>query len=337
MIQEYFKHAELALAAYANMQVGIPDSDRLQDEASMSDFQAAAFASKWKVVEQYTDPVTGVSATVFQAVSGGQKYLAVRGTDGLDDIVADLNILQAVPMELNLQYVALKAQVETWLENGTLSSGFTVTGHSLGGYLATGLVADFGDDIAHAYLYNAPGINGLVGDITASILGIFGLTAPVDPAKISNIKADAGSSPIAGLGEQVAPTIQITIEDQSFSDVPEPQLSFNHSQRVLTDSLALYAAYSNVDPTITVENITKIIKASSNLNVNTLEKALDNLRELLLGATIPGTVPEGRESYYTNLNELSEWLNARLSSGDAPVLRLDPLIGSSSFACGKLG
>jgi hypothetical protein len=55
---------------------------------------------------------------------------------------------------------------------------------------------------------------------------------------------------------------------------------------------------------------------------STLELVLDNLSELLLGATVPSTVPEGRESYYTNLYQLTHWLDAR-SRGSAPALELD--------------
>ena len=116
-----------------------------------------------------------------------------------------------------------------------------------------------------------------------------------------------GLSPIAGLGAQVSTLISIAIENQFLSDVPNPAGAYNHSQRVLTDSLALYAAYARLDATASVTAITNLIKASSNLNVNTLETALDNVRELIFGATTPGTVPEGRESHYTNLKQLTDW------------------------------
>ncbi len=326
-IVTYFEHAELALSAYSNLSPALSaDAYRaaLSDEngANMTAAQAIAFAATWNVVDQYTDAITGVSATVFQAKAGGPKYLAIRGTDGLHDIIgADLDLLAGVPLGLNLQYVALKTQVQAWLNSGTLEPGFTVSGHSLGGYLTVGLEADFSASIGQAYLYNAPGLNGVLGGVTDLILSAFGIITPVDSSKFLNIKADAGTSPIAELGAQVAPAISIAIEDQSFSDIANPPLSGNHSQRVLTDTLALYAAYAQFDPTASVTTITNIIKASSNLNGNTLELALDNLRELLLGSAVPGTVPEGRESYYTNLNQLTDLLKNRTG----PALKLDAL------------
>lgn len=85
--------AELALAAYSTLYSGISDdayTNALRDgDKSMTVAQAAAFAAKWNVVDQYTDITTGASATVFQAVSGGPKYLAIRGTDGGLDFVVD--------------------------------------------------------------------------------------------------------------------------------------------------------------------------------------------------------------------------------------------------------
>ena len=155
----------------------------------------------------------------------------------------------------------------------------------------------------------------------------------IDASKVINIKADAGISPIARLGTQVAPPISIAIENQFFSDIPNPAGAYNHSQRVLTDAVSLYAAYAQVDAIASIESITNIIKASSNLNGSTLETALDNLCELIIGDTMPGTVPEGRESYYTHLQELTGWPDAR-NQNSASVLKLDALTsyGSTTIA-----
>lgn len=328
-ITEYFKQSELALAAYANLIPGVDPVSALLDN-DMSSIQATVFAATWSVVTQYTDPITGVSATVFQEIATGKKTLAIRGTQGPTDYLADYLILNGTPSQLNPQYAALKAQVSAWLDDLTLTQGFTVTGHSLGGYLAAGLVADFGTSISHAYLYNAPGNNSLVSQIMAAL----GIIATPDASKISSLRADAGISPIAALGNDFSTPISVVIENQFLSDVSSPPDSLNHSQRVLTDSLALYSAYAQLDPTASVTSITDLIKASSNLNGNTLELALDNLRELLLGATVAGTPPQDRESYYTNLNQLSDWLNVRSTAGTAQPLKLDALtsLGGTAIA-----
>ncbi|GKS69616.1 hypothetical protein W03_16200 [Nitrosomonas sp. PY1] len=64
MNQEYFKQAELALAAYASLNTGAPDRAALVF-ASFSEVQAITFATTYRVVTQYNDPATGLSATVF--------------------------------------------------------------------------------------------------------------------------------------------------------------------------------------------------------------------------------------------------------------------------------
>ncbi len=340
-IIEYFEQAELAFGAYSTLHTEITGgayTDALEDVGKgMSSSQATTFALKWKVVDQYND-VSGLSATVFQEIATGKRYLAIRGTELNDpgDIVATGIIISGlIPLDLAAQYLLLKAQVQSWLSNGTLTHGFTVSGHSLGGYLAVGLGADFGSDIGQAYLYNAPGLNGVLGSGTALILEAFGITTPVDPAKILNLKADAGISPIAGLGAQVAPMISIAIENQFLSDVSDPPLSLNHSQRVLTDSLALYATLAQIDPAASVDSITQILKASSLQNGDTLETTLDALRTLFQQnyqyghldydavPTLNGDSAVDRNEYYVNLQSLQTWWEASLFK--ATGLNIQPL------------
>jgi len=306
IITEYYMQAEFALAAYSNLTKGISGkdyTDALQDGGNgMSAVQAADFASKWLVVDQYND-ATGVSATVFQAVSGGAKYLAIRGTEGLTDYLADAIILNGTPVSLNPQYLVLKTQVQAWFVDGTLTPGFTVTGHSLGGYLAAGLVADFGSSISHAYLYNAPGNNSPISVIAQAM----GLTATPDGSKITSLQADAGISPIAGLGNSFSPPIAIAIEDQFSLNVSNGPLAMNHSQQVLSDALALHQTFAELDPTVTTSQITQIFKSASNHNELTLEYGLDALRKIILGKSIVDAAlsPEGtRDVFFTNLLDL---------------------------------
>ena len=66
-INDYFVQSELALAAYAILSPSTPDILALQDEGKiMAPTQAAQFASEWQVIDQYTDLVSGFSATVFE-------------------------------------------------------------------------------------------------------------------------------------------------------------------------------------------------------------------------------------------------------------------------------
>jgi len=212
---EYFKNAELALAAYSNLASGMSLADyeaALKDNGKgMAATQAADFATRWTVVgTPYNDVVTGVYAVVFQETATGKKTLAIRGTQGVTDYLSDYFILNGVPSQLNPQYQSLKTKVLAWLGDGTLAPGFTVSGHSLGGYLAAGLVADFAADIDHAYLYNAPVNNSLVTQIMQAL----GITPTPDAPKITSLRADEGISPIAELGNDFSPPIPIHIENQ---------------------------------------------------------------------------------------------------------------------------
>lgn len=53
----YFKQAELALAAYADLQEGVPSVDALTRRPDMmTEAQAIRFAANWKVIKQYKHP-----------------------------------------------------------------------------------------------------------------------------------------------------------------------------------------------------------------------------------------------------------------------------------------
>jgi Ca2+-binding RTX toxin-like protein len=87
-INNYFEQAQLSQAAYAlNLEKGMvgeafPGYVTKLIDGGMSSEQAKAFANKYKVIDQYTDPESGFSGTVFQDASG-QIYMAIRGTEGL--------------------------------------------------------------------------------------------------------------------------------------------------------------------------------------------------------------------------------------------------------------
>ncbi len=89
-INEYFLQAELAQAAYGQFSgTAIAINELTRSGADMSSSQAAAFAEKWQVAAQYSDLVTGLSATVFEFKEDGTKYLAIRGTESsANDVVS---------------------------------------------------------------------------------------------------------------------------------------------------------------------------------------------------------------------------------------------------------
>ena len=343
-IADYLKQSELALAAYADLSPGIPVRDALvQGGSGMSFEQATRFSTQWTVVAQYNhtseqypvyDEVTGdllrydtttngLSVTVFQDNATGQKYLAIRGTDDMYDAATDLvsvGILGSTRFQA--QYQSLRLKVQEWIGNGTLPAQFTVTGHSLGGFLATGLASEYAANVSHAYLYNSPGIGGIATatEIGQRLLSALNITASLPgPDRFSNIRADAGISPIAGLGLPVSPPINIAIENQFLSDVPNPPAARNHSQQTLTDALAVYAVYSALAPSLNEAQIAQLLKSASATNKGTLEGALDALRKTLLGANVTATAEGNRESLYANLYALQSSAEYRALQGSAAI------------------
>ncbi|MCP5273849.1 MAG: hypothetical protein H6936_03140 [Burkholderiales bacterium] len=153
-----------------------------------------------------------------------------------------VNIALLGSTTLQPQYQSLKTKVQEWLDNGTLPQNFTVTGHSLGGFLATGLTTDFPGNVSHAYLYNTPGVGGILGDLINMMQNAWGVPTQYDPAKFSNVEAVVSDGfsicPEAGLGYVVTPPISIMIEDQ-LGDVASSKDSLSHSTKILTATQAV--------------------------------------------------------------------------------------------------
>ena len=100
-VENWYEHSELAMAAYAVLWSEITDvayRDALvHKDVGMTAAQAAEFAKKWRVIDQYTAPAvsvplfgeitgSGFSATVFERLDAegkptGDYVFAVRGTE----------------------------------------------------------------------------------------------------------------------------------------------------------------------------------------------------------------------------------------------------------------
>ncbi len=342
---DYFKQAELALAAYANFNTDKLTQAELRD-ADFSTSQAQQFADAYRLIAQYAD-IAGLSAMVLTSRNSQETFLAIRGTEGDDlrDLLTDLiDITWLGSTTLQPQYISLKLKVAEWIQNGVLPQSFTVTGHSLGGFLAAGLIAEplFANHISHAYLFNTPGVGGFTGPNAAAyaILDFLGIPSQYDHSKISNIEAVTGMSPIAGLGYDVAPLIDIVIEDQMASDISDPPGARNHSQQVLTDALAVYSIYSQLVPSLNQDQLNKLVDAfgstrdvNGTSNSKTLEFALDALRIIFLNPesgqiTLDEdhkTVTGNRELFYEYLYQLQRSKQFNDSIGEVRLTLLPDL------------
>ncbi|MGN2393305.1 hypothetical protein ACTFO6_17680, partial [Pelomicrobium sp. G1] len=107
--------------------------------------------------------------------------------------MADGLLALGVSDRLNPQWSALEAKLGDWLGEGGPLQGrpFTVSGHSLGGYLAVAVKARYGARVSGAYLFNAPGSGGLLGTLGDLLSGVLTQSAPGENG-IWNLKASEG-------------------------------------------------------------------------------------------------------------------------------------------------
>ncbi|AFJ03706.1 Alkaline phosphatase [Methylophaga frappieri] len=296
-----FQQALLAEAAYADFwnhatEQLITDSSLIAAALTFEGFsqtQAEEFVDEWTVRAHQPNTFSGLSVTVFENLNG-DKVLAVRGTDDPFDVITDLGILEGVTPEQTTQYQELKDLVDGWLDDGTLDSGFTVSGHSLGGFLAGGLLVDYPDDISHAYIYNAPGVGGLLAEF-----GI--LTGHLDPSidlsLISNVVAAYGVDGTADWGISWGEQIPINIEGE------DTQIWGNHEVKRLTDALALYSLFETLSPSIDNKFIAALLPTGSNNGEWDLDGLLNSLGVLLgIGQE---SILSDREAYYQRFIEIS--------------------------------
>ncbi len=223
-ITNYFEQAQLSMAAYAvgllpGMFGGSEDSPYqiALTNAGMSKAQAAEFAKTYTVIDQFTDPFTGFSATVF-ADSSGNNYFAIRGTEtgvfsgaidwltNVADVSAEgiavrqgialfnyLQRLQGAAGNAVVQYtydpITKTVGTTTGVANGLLSGQqVSVTGHSLGGHLAMMMSRLAPGMVSSVYTYNAPGFDT---DLRTNLF-------PLTSEGFFNLLRDAPIGPITG-------------------------------------------------------------------------------------------------------------------------------------------
>ncbi|HQB39207.1 MAG TPA: hypothetical protein PL053_08020, partial [Deltaproteobacteria bacterium] len=304
-----------------NLQNGIiPWSEKTSD---FSDKEADKFLERFEVLDQFSN-TDGFSATLFRNKANGQLYFVNRGTNDAPDFVTDailatggkpLNqILSMVNYYLRLQagtsHMAQQV-VAMYDEDGALSFEFStpvagvgtvngigngpveVCGHSLGGYLSTIFGYLFGGNVLSVNTYNAPGSWGVEATMRelASLLG--NSTPSYAEDRQTNLIGDYLVSAVPG---------------HRGTDIRVFEEGNAHSQKVMTDSLALQNMLASLDPTLSPANMLAIVKAASAVDGNSLEQTLDSIRKTILG---PGTIPTkasgasdsqaSRETYYKNL------------------------------------
>ncbi len=261
----------------------------------MSDAQAKVFADTYTVIDQYTDPLTGFSGTVFS--KNGVNYFALRGTEGISfsgaidwlanvaDIGADgiaigqglalfnwLQRLYAAPGSTVAQY-SYNSTFRMMTGSTTIADGLlygqvspvSVTGDSLGGHLAM-MMSRLAPNLVNAvYTYNAPGFDTPFGAALFPLTsqGFFEALMAATNFPITGPIGTAWNSgimPHLFVDGDIVHTIGTVPSSQQrvFSERENQGPVDAHNNEAYTDALALYNLFATLDPTLNTNPATAI-------------------------------------------------------------------------------
>lgn len=284
---QYSVYAQAALASYANNLIAGATNNAAQykePDVGMSNIQANTFDKSWSVLQQSTS-TNGFSAVLLQhkdeaGNATGEKVLAIAGTgttSAADWITNLVNIAQFGTVLGMPQYASLETFYGELVATGKLGAGetITVTGHSLGGFLAQAFTARHSSVVSAAYTYNAPGFGTL--ELLQGFLGIIDTGAA---SKITNVHATDGVSVTAGLGILLGTSQGVRIEEDTLNPLN------NHSVVRLGDSLAVQGMLATLDPSAPASTTNLLVQAASHRHDDTLESLLDAVRRLVMGPSI---------------------------------------------------
>ncbi len=209
-----------------------------------------------------------------------------------------------------------------------------VTGHSLGGHLAMAFNALFGGNVDQTITFNAPGF--IDSFRNQNFFEALGGHVPNETDVINVIADEANTgddpyTPIAGLHTVPGSTIEISIENQLDPSEPDSAPAYNHSQMILTDSLAVYDLLAQLDPNLTESEYDHIFQSADHQIYQTLESIVDSLSKLFGISSTPLPTGNGqaeREALYSAIYEIKGNAFYQLLSGDASISAVPSNIAS---------
>jgi Ca2+-binding RTX toxin-like protein len=166
-----------------------------------------------------------------------------------------------------------------------------VAGHSLGGHLALAFAGLFPINARQVHAFNAPGFidSTLNRNFFARLGGQLPLGISPGGVPTFNVIADAqvgageSFSAVAGLHSCPGMAINIAIENQAPpTDEPNPPFStLNHSQMILTDSLAVFALLERLAPSLSAASLESLLGSAALGTAGSLERIVDALAQTL--------------------------------------------------------
>ncbi|OYU00063.1 MAG: hypothetical protein CFE40_01740 [Burkholderiales bacterium PBB1] len=332
-IGELATASELAQAAYSPLlTLGTIDAERLRikqnGDANMSVAQSDDFARRYTVERIFNDPTTGSYAAIFKNKQTQELTLAIRGTDiSLNtDWLSNAYLAIGIPPSLNPQFIALRPIIGDWIQSGLLPPGSDVAGHSLGGYLAAAIQASFPDTFSSTFTFNAPGFVEWPGGLPGVLQSIFGI--PVPQSGVVDVRGSAGLSVIAERGNHLGSLSPLEIESAG-------ALNFdNHSIARLTQSLAVLKLFSELDPSLTLDQGNRLLAIASALTSQTHEAMVGSLLNLLNGSSTAIAIDDAQQLYSAILS-----LNGKGANGQYTNAAFAALAGKTAVKAsdGELG
>lgn len=187
-----------------------------------------------------------------------------------------------------------------------------VTGHSLGAHLALAFNALFPSVANQVTAFDTPGFSNTTTN--QQFFAVFGGSVPTaaNSGNVTNVIADESNignqpwSAIAGLYSPPGTTVNISIENQWLSDEPNPFAPpWNHSQAILTDSLAVFNLLSQLAPTLSAADYKIILNQAANGTSASYERVVDALETLFgIDRTLLPTGNNNRDALYTAIYRL---------------------------------
>ncbi|MBK8102601.1 MAG: hypothetical protein IPK30_04790 [Cellvibrionales bacterium] len=212
-------------------------------------------------------------------------------------------------------YLVKTAQISATgeLANEADLNSVTVTGHSLGGHLASAFTALFNGQVENTYTYNGPGFTetptnqmffaALEGVATNNVVMPSGVAGKVIRVQANN--ALPGENQLEFISDLHGGTpgtlVQVAVEDKGIG-------AGNHSIVNLTDSLALFNLLGALDSSLSVETFNSIFHAASNESGATRESLLGSIQSLFGVNANPlpvGDEDAQRNEFYKAINNLA--------------------------------
>ncbi|MEH6589790.1 MAG: hypothetical protein V7746_06030 [Halioglobus sp.] len=314
-MNETYEKSLLAMASYA---AKFSKEDLIS--AKFDSGQADFLLSNYEELQAADDTFSGFSGTFYKTLTGpdaGEITFGIRGTDGelesaddfieltqdllsypaiglagiaVDQVVSMMNFyFRAItPAGVDVaQYVRLPGlEFDFYTAEGLGIDGFdentkiSVVGHSLGGHLAQVFVRLFPDAISDAYTFNGVGVNSGVDGLTIlqAALSVLSGPVPINPGSgadhlVTNVIAEAGIEFASAIGDNLSgqPLNIFTEEGGSLH---------NHSIKTLSDSLAVYGMFSNLDNAVTLPAVSNILASASHNRETSLETVVSAVARL---------------------------------------------------------